>query len=169
MPPAKHWAARTRSTDARGLAHGYRSGLEAKNAEHLKALGEPVLFEVFKVPYVVPATKHTYTVDFRLANGVLVETKGRWLATDRAKHLFVRLQYPDLDIRLVFHDPKSKIGPSSSTTVAEWADRHGFVWASKWIPEAWVREAGPEVSPEEALAKGPVGFQELLKKERRAR
>ncbi|MBK3400397.1 hypothetical protein [Methylobacterium ajmalii] len=149
------------------MAHGYRSGLEAKNAKHLEALGEPVLFEVFKVPYVIPAAKHTYTVDFRLRNGILVETKGRWLSADRAKHLFVRLQYPDLDIRLVFDNPKSKIGPSSSTTVAEWADKHGFVWAVKTIPEEWTREKGPEVSPEEALRKGPQGFQDLLKQERK--
>lgn len=167
-PTARHWAPRTRSA-ARGLAHGYRSGLEDRNAKHLEALGEPVLFEVFKVPYVIPTTLHHYTVDFRLKNGILVETKGIWDAKDRAKHLFVRTQYPALDIRLVFDNPKTKIAPSSATTVTEWADKHGFTWAVKTIPEAWVREPGPDVQPEAVLKQGPVGYADFFKKEKRAK
>lgn len=166
--PAKHWASRATAT-ARGLQHGYRSGLEKKNADHLERIGTPVLFEVFKVPYIIPASRHSYTVDFELPNGVLVETKGRWLTADRAKHLFVRTQYPELDIRLVFDNPKSTIGPGSSTTVAQWADKHGFRWAVKLIPEEWTREPGPDRKPREVLKDGPLGFRDLLAKERKTK
>ncbi|GJE18727.1 hypothetical protein [Methylobacterium marchantiae] len=167
--PLRHWAARTRSTDARGKANGYRSGLEAKNAKHLEALGAEVLFETFKVPYIIPASKHHYTVDFRLPNGVLIETKGRWMAVDRAKHLFVRSQYPDLDIRLVFDNPKTVIAPGSSTTVVQWAEKHSFLWSTKLIPEEWVREPGPALSPDEVLKAGPVGFLDFLATEKKTK
>lgn len=152
-----------------GIRLGFRSGLEARNAKHLEAHGEPVLFETFKVKYALPLSWHTYTVDFRLRNGVLIETKGRWLPADRAKHLFVKAQYPDLDIRIVFDRSKALIAPTSSTTLAEWADKHGFRWAEKLIPAEWMAEAGPRVTPEEALTLGPIGYREILATERKRR
>lgn len=146
-------------------AHTYRSGLEDKNAKHLQALGEPVHYETFKVRYVVPAIVHSYTVDFRLRNGILVETKGIWDATDRAKHLYVRTQYPELDIRLVFTRAHSPIYKGSPTTYADWAEKHGMVWAEKLIPEAWTKEQGPARAPEDVIKAGPLGYRETLNME----
>lgn len=166
---AHPWPRRGQTPEARGLQHGYRSGLEAKNAKLLEDLGVAVLFETFKVPYIIPATTHHYTVDFELPNGILVETKGRWLSVDRAKHLFVRTQYPELDIRLVFDSAKTKIATGSATTVVQWAEKHGFRWAIKTIPEEWVREAGPRRKPRHVLKDGPLGFQEFLKQEKKKR
>lgn len=142
-----------------GLEYGFRSGLEEKNSEHLKAHSQPVLFETIKLAYMVPETRHNYTPDFLLQNGIIVETKGRFLPVDRAKHLFVRNQYPDLDIRMVFSNPKAPIGPGSKTTLAMWAERHGIKWAGKLIPVEWMQEAGPGVRPEVVIAMGPWGYQ----------
>lgn len=149
------WAKRNRkfaSPEERGLAHGYRSGLEELNAKHLKALGVEVRFESLKVPYRVPETRRTYTPDFLLPSGIIVETKGKLEPKDRAKHLFIKLQHPDLDIRFVFQRPHDKITKGSKTTYAMWADKYGFKWATRVVPEAWVREAGPERKPEEVLS-----------------
>lgn len=167
--PVKHWAQRIGQSKAKGMLMGFRSGLEGNNAKHLEALQVPVLYETFAIPYVVPQKAHRYTPDFLLPNGIIVETKGIWDATDRAKHLLVKLQYPELDIRVVFTRGKAPIYPGSATTCAEWADKHGFVWAEKLIPESWVREAGPSVRPEAVLAKGPVGYEAILKMEPRKR
>jgi hypothetical protein len=129
---------------ATGLRHGFRSGLEELNANELQRRGAPVIFEMVRIKYVVPAIERTYTVDFELPNGILVETKGKFEPIDRAKHLFIKLQHPDLDIRFVFQRPNTPISKGSKTTYAMWADKHGFKWAAKVIPDGWLREVGPQ-------------------------
>jgi hypothetical protein len=131
-----------RTTDP-GLRHGFRSGLEKATADSLKRRGQPVNFEVVKIKYVVPAIERTYTVDFELANGIMVETKGKFEPVDRAKHLFLKTQHPDLDIRFVFQRPNTPITKGSKTTYAMWCDKYGFKYATKDIPDAWLREPGP--------------------------
>lgn len=137
-----------------GLRHGFRSGLEEINAKLLKSLGYEVVFETVKIPYKVPETRRTYTPDFPLHNGILVETKGKLEPKDRAKHVFVQNQHPDLDIRFVFQRPYDKINKGSPTTYAAWADKNGFKWATRLIPEAWLKEAGPKRKPMEVLNVG---------------
>jgi hypothetical protein len=126
-----------------GLRVGFRSGLEERNAEHLRANGQPVVFEKVKIRYVLPATERTYTPDFEMKNGIIVETKGLFEATDRAKQLFVKLEHPDLDIRLVFSNPNQRLSKTSKVTYAQWAESYGYKWASKLIPPAWWKEPGP--------------------------
>lgn len=135
-----HWAKNIRRNLDVGLKHGFRSGLEEKNARHLEAHKVPVLFEVRKIKYVVPEHRRTYTVDFELPNGILVETKGRLLQVDRAKHLLVKAQNPDMDLRFVFQNPSAPIAKGSRTSYADWADKHGFIWAKNLIPVEWLEE-----------------------------
>ena len=56
---------------------------------------------------------------------------------DAAKMRAVKAAYPDLDIRFVFMDAHQRIGKQKQT-YAEWADRYGFPWANKEIPESWL-------------------------------
>lgn len=160
--PKPHWTQRVNHSKAKGLQAGFRSGLEEKNAQHLERLGVPVEYETLRVPYVIPQKLHHYTPDFPLPNGIIVETKGIWDSTDRAKHLYVKLQYPELDIRLVFTRAKSPIYPGSSTTLGEWADKHGFRWAEKLIPLEWLKEPGPRVKPHDIIAAGPQGYSDVI-------
>lgn len=147
------------SPQAIGLRHGFRSGLEDKNSEHLKALGEPVVYEQLSVRYAIPLSFHTYTMDFRLANGILVETKGLFDPTDRAKHLFVKTQYPDLDVRFVFSRATTPLRKGAKSSYADWCEKHGFRYAEKLIPEEWVKEPGPKRRPEDVISCGPLGYQ----------
>lgn len=126
----------------RGLAAGYRSGLEESVGAQLKAHGIDGRYEdrADIIEYEKPASKHKYTRDFRLPNGIIIETKGRFLADDRKKHLLIQQQHPHLDIRFVFSRAKSPITSGSKTTVAMWCDKHGFKYAEKQIPEAWLNE-----------------------------
>jgi hypothetical protein len=152
------WNKTDKSPEAAGLRGGFRSGLEELNAKHLAALGVAHSFETLMIPYTVPETRRRYTPDFPLPNGVIIETKGKLEPKDRAKHILIKLQHPDLDIRFVFQRPHDKIVKGSMTTYAMWADKHGFKWAVRIIPEAWVREEGPARSPEDVLGikKGPA-------------
>lgn len=49
-------------------------------------------------------------------------------------------QHPDLDIRFVFSNAQARISKLSGTTYAMWAEKHGYKWAHKEIPAAWLTE-----------------------------
>lgn len=118
----------------------YRSGLEAKIAEQLEAAGLPVAFEQYKLKYVVPEREATYTPDFLLRNGIVIESKGIFDVDDRKKHLLIHEQHPELDIRFVFSSSRAKIYKGSKTTYADWCNKHGFQFADKLIPASWLKE-----------------------------
>jgi len=127
-----------RSKDV-GLKYGFRSGLEVRVADELKALGIAYTYEEDKISYVKPSRNSTYTPDFRIGN-IYIETKGRFMVADRQKHILVKEQH-DLDIRFVFSNPKQKISKGSPTTYAMWCEKHGFLYAKESIPKAWLIEA----------------------------
>lgn len=110
-------------------------------ASQLEAAGVSYEYESFKIAFVEPAKKRTYCPDFRLPNGIIVETKGRFLTADRQKHILVKAQHPGLDIRFVFSSSKTKIAKRSATTYADWCEKHGFTYADKAAPEAWIKES----------------------------
>ena len=120
------------------LKAGYRSGLEHDNQKWLKSLGAKFTYEEDKIPYQKKISY--YTPDFKLSNGIYVEVKGFFKPKDRSKHLTIKDQHPDLDIRFVFDQPNKKLSKISKTTYAGWAERHGFQWAEKLIPEEWINE-----------------------------
>lgn len=117
---------------------GYRSGLEEKIAANLKQRGVVVGYETTKISYVVHETR-TYTPDWQLPNGVIVESKGRFTLEDRKKHLLIQRQHPFLDIRFVFQNSKNVIRKGSKTTYADWCIKNGFLYADKEIPDEWLR------------------------------
>ena len=116
-----------------------RSGLEARTVTYLKKLKVDFRYEKLKIPWRDNRNK-TYTPDFVLDNGIIIETKGRFISPDRAKHLAVRDQYPELDIRFVFTNSKSKLYKGSKTTYGMWCNKYDFKYADRYIPEAWLKE-----------------------------
>jgi len=120
----------------------YRSGLEDKIAGQLESKAVPVVFEQFDIKYVIPASDHKYTPDFVLPNGIIIEGKGIFDADDRKKHILIREQHPELDIRFVFSSSNAKLYKGSPTTYGKWCEKNGFKFADKLIPDAWLREPG---------------------------
>ncbi len=118
----------------------YKSGLEEQNAQRLTSLGVPVKYESEVIEYEIPAKKHKYHPDFKLPNGIFIETKGYLISADRKKHLLVKAQHPQIDLRFVFGNARNRINKGSKTTYAMWAESNGFQWAEKLIPESWTRE-----------------------------
>lgn len=109
-------------------------------AGQLSRLGIPVQYEQYTLRYTKPEKEHRYTPDFILPNGIVIETKGRFVTADRQKHLAIKASHPDLDIRFVFSNPNNRIGKKSSTTYAMWCDKHGFLYAPKLVPHEWAKE-----------------------------
>ena len=126
-----------------GIRYGYRSGLESKVSEQLSKAGVDFEYETFKIEYEVNETRK-YTPDFRLPNGIIIETKGRFIAADRKKHLLIQQQHPELDIRFVFSNSKAKLNKGAKSSYADWCDKNGFLYADKWIPEGWFKERSDE-------------------------
>ena len=128
------------STRKRALKAGYRSGLEEQTAKDLKKREVPFSYEERKIKWLDSKVR-TYTPDFELPNGVIVETKGRFVAADRRKHLEIKKQFGDLyDIRFVFTNSRAKLYKGAKSSYADWCDKHGFLYADKTIPEEWLNE-----------------------------
>lgn len=121
-------------------SNGYRSGLEERVAQELIEAGVGFTYEDWVIEYLKPAKIARYTPDFVLENGIIVETKGRFLTADRQKHLLVKKQFPDLDIRFVFSRSKERISKKSRTTYADWCTKNGFKFADGSIPKSWLKE-----------------------------
>jgi len=125
---------------ANAIKHGYRSGFEHTISQQLSEAKVKFKYENTVINYIKPETHHTYTIDFTLPNGILVETKGRWVLEDRKKHMLIKKQHPELDIRFVFMNPNGKIRKGSKTTYANFCDKHDIIWAAKTIPQEWYNE-----------------------------
>ena len=123
------------------IKYGYRSGLEHKLSEYLDSLKHEYNYESIKIEWE-DLTYRTYTPDFILNNGIIVETKGRFITADRKKHLCIKKQHPTLDIRFVFTNSRNKLSKGAKSTYAQWCIKHGFRYYDRIIPEDWLKEKG---------------------------
>ena len=131
---------------------GLRSKLEVKVEDQLIAQGIDYEYEPSdkKISYVVPAMGHTYLPDFaiRRTDGgfIYVEAKGIWDYDDRYKHLLIKQQQPELDIRFVFQRAGQRIRKGSKTTYRDICEGNGrgifkgITWKysdTGRVPEEW--------------------------------
>ncbi len=115
----------------------YRSKFEVRVAADLGK--RKIDFQYEKVSFDYVPKIRNYTPDFYLPESkIYIETKGRLTTNDRVKHLLIKDQYPDLDIRFVFVNANNKISRTSKTTYANWCDRHKFLWAESLVPMEWL-------------------------------
>jgi hypothetical protein len=115
--------------------------LEDQVAAFLSENQIEVRYEKLKIEWT-DLRHRTYTTDFVLDNGIIIETKGRFTADDRRKHQEIKKQHPHLDIRFVFSNSKAKLYKGSKTTYEEWCEKNGFLWAHRVIPLTWLKERG---------------------------
>ena len=114
----------------------YRSKLEERVSEFMTNLGVVYEYEDTRIPYTL---QHNYTPDFKLVNGIYLETKGFFSSSDRTKMLAVKKQHPELDIRMVFQAPFNKLYKGSKSTYASWCEKHDIKWcAFHDIPIDWL-------------------------------
>ena len=120
-----------------------RSKLEERFETILQEFGVTYEYEVTKIAYTIPESHHTYTVDWTILNGKLIETKG-YLSdhAERRKYVLLKEQHPELDLRFVFDNPNKLCG-GTKMSHAKWADKYGFKWCSIKDTEQilnWIKE-----------------------------
>jgi len=105
---------------------GKRSRLEEQFSKILSDAGSVESYESDKIKYVVPASSHTYLIDFTLPNKIAIECKGFLRDVDeRRKYELIKEQHPELDLRFVFAEPAKKI-TRTKMNHADWANKVGF-------------------------------------------
>lgn len=107
-------------------------------AKELKKLRASFEYEVERLPFTL-VLKRTYLPDFKLKNGIYIETKGLFTSADRRKLMALREQSPEKDIRLVFQRD-NKLSKKSSTRYSAWCEKYGFKYAVGYIPREWIKE-----------------------------
>ena len=116
----------------------YKSRFERRFAADLKQ--RRIVFDYEKHKFSYQPKIKNYTPDFYMPEfDLFVETKGFFNVADRVKHLLIKEQHPDVDIRFVFMNPFTKINRKSSTTYASWCEEHGFQFAEERIPKEWIK------------------------------
>lgn len=116
----------------------FRSKYEEKIYNNVKKDGLSVEFEPFKLQYTMEGN---YLPDFVLPNGIIVEAKGYFDSRARAKMIAVKRSNPDLDIRFLFMNSKTKLRKGSKSTYADWCKRHGYPFEDgDTIPLKWFKE-----------------------------
>ena len=136
----------------RHLSKTYRSGLEEEAAAFLKTRQKKVEYEKLKIEWE-DLKYRTYTPDFELDNGIIIETKGIFSAADRRKHIEIQRQHPNLDIRFVFSNAQAKLYKGAKSRYSDWCEQKGFKWAHRVIPEEWLLESGSRMKDQRVKVK----------------
>lgn len=118
-----------------------RSGYEKKVRKCLEENKVQYTYESMVIKYVVPETKRSYTPDFILPNGVIIEAKGYWDAESRRKMALVVEQNPHLKLKMLLQRDNT-ISKKSKTKYSDWAKARGIecvVSPQGLIPEEWLK------------------------------
>lgn len=139
----KHWSSNIKRKGA--FASGFEADVSARltqddpDHKHTGRRGK----NGDGIPYRL-TEDNEYWPDFTLSNGIIVEVKGYFDKRSRDKHLALKSQHPQLDIRFVFQRAKDRLVGSGNSrlkmTAAEWCAKHGFLFAEKTVPLAWINE-----------------------------
>jgi len=103
----------------------YRSKFEQTVGEFLGTNAE---HEPERISFIQPSKSRFYVPDFKTRGGVFIECKGKWDASDRIKHVWLREQHPDKRIAIVFQNSKVRLNKKSKTTYGEWATKNNIEW-----------------------------------------
>tara|TARA_B100001094_G_C18015519_1_gene712385 strand:- start:131 stop:583 length:453 start_codon:yes stop_codon:yes gene_type:complete len=134
------------------VSRRYRSGLEKETASYLSTRQRAVKYEQLKIEWE-DLRYRTYTPDFELDNGIIIETKGLFDSEDRRKHVAIKQQHPELNIRFVFSNASAKLYKGAKSRYCEWCDKNGFLWSHRIIPEAWLKEKGTRLKTNRVILK----------------
>jgi len=121
-----------------------RSKLELTFEDILKEGKAEYDYEVTKINYIVPESKHVYTVDWTLPKNILLETKGYLSdSQERNKYILIKQQFPEIDLRFIFANNKKLCG-GMKTTHEAWAIKNGFKYCSIKdldVIQSWIEES----------------------------
>ena len=116
----------------------YRSKFEKTIADSLAKKKIKFEYEKDSIRFIEPESKHIYKPDFKLPNGIYIETKGKWDSDSRKKMALVKAQHPELDIRILFMRDQP-IRKGSNTMYSDVCKKLGYVYAFKEVPKEWLK------------------------------
>jgi len=130
----------------------YRSKLEERVCRDLNERRIKYSYEPYQIKYtseVKPAhcancghkvvlKERNYTPDVVLANGIVIEIKGKFTGEMRSKMLAIRNCNPHLDIRMLFQSD-NWMTRKKAMRYSDWCERHGFIYhVGDKVPSSWV-------------------------------
>lgn len=131
------WSFSRRGGYTEAIDKSVRSNFEGKLKNYLTSKGISFEYESLRIPY---ESKHYYKPDFVLDNGIIIEAKGLFLPKDRQKHLLIKKQNPNLDIRFIFQRDQ-RLNKTSKTTYSMWCKKNGFKYhIGTIVPTEWISE-----------------------------
>ncbi len=107
----------------------FKSKYEASVAEYLDTLGISWEYEPVKIPWIPHVVYYSPDFKVTMPNGewFYLETKGRFDYASRSKMMQLKLQYPQLDIRMMFQRGENHVGnKKTSITYNGWANKYGY-------------------------------------------
>jgi Phage endonuclease I len=116
-------------------ADGFRSGFESQVARNLAGKTN-WSYEGRSFDLLIP---RSYTPDFFLDNGVVLEVKGYFDAEDRRLIKLFKEQHSSVDIRMVLQKPHQKLTKTGTMTYAAWCDKYHVPWCEgPSVPSSWL-------------------------------
>jgi len=116
-------------------AHGVKYGYEISKFKYKKRVKSG---ECDSCGHRKVSQNKNYLADFTIHNGDIVEAKGYFHASDRAKMLAVREANPDIRIAFIF-GADNKLSKKNDKRYSEWCNDHGFLFCIRKIPGSWFR------------------------------
>lgn len=130
----------------------YRSLYEEKVADYLISKKVRFKYEHYSLEFDLPVPNawcegcdghdifqtKTYTPDFFLPYGIVIEAKGKMDKDTRKRLVAIKAGHPREDIRLLFMK-NNKIAKTSKKRYLEWAEDNGFKAAvGPEVPDEWL-------------------------------
>ena len=117
----------------------YRSGFEESFAFELKRRRLKAEYEADRIPFVTSPQKRSYTPDWKIRDGVYIETKGRFSSADRKKALWVRECNHNITVYFLFQRGHNTLSKQSKTTYLDWCKKNGFEAADYKDYKTWMK------------------------------
>lgn len=90
--------------------------------------------------------RHKYTPDFGIGGGIFVETKGKFDAPARSKHIDFSESRKDVDLRFLFA-VDNWVTKKHARRYSDWCRERGIKYAvGSQIPQEWFEEASKSVA-----------------------
>lgn len=132
----------------------YKSKFERQIAKDLKEAGVKFKYEAYTYTFQVQEPgklscgdcgstdilrEKSYTPDFFLSSGIVIETKGKCLAVHRREFEAFKDAFPEVDFRLVFIR-NNLLQRRGKQRYGDWAEKVGIPYAIGGIPQEWLDE-----------------------------
>lgn len=129
----------------------FRSGFEYTLATQLFDAGIDFKYEIASYNYFLKIpnafcedcgskevyTEKSYTPDFFLPNGIIIEAKGKFTSDNRKKHKALKELHPEIDVRIVFMRD-NWLTKTHTIKCSTWCEQEGIDYSIGRIPPEWL-------------------------------